>query len=614
MQTRALPSLFGLALAAMGCSTNLPNNDLVIAGDGGGGGVAMDGGTTPTCRPGTFYCEGSTRYQCTAQGEIVNRVGCSGDAPMCIQGVGCRACVPNTNRCDPSMPNRTQSCRGDGSGWETGSVCSPDNGAMCVSGVCVDRCSESATGRSYLGCDYWPTQTANSQLDPNFEYAIVLSNPQTYAVRATITGGALSTPRVVNLAPGAIETVTLPWVQELVAFLPSFPGCRGGSDLNCRTSRNTARSTFRRNGAYHVQTNGPVAAYQFNPLNFSRAGGYYSFTNDASLLLPQGVMRNRYLVSTWPNWVIRNGAQTLVAGGFVTIVGVVGESTTVTVRPTASVSAGPGVPAIAAGGSQTFSLQPGDALQLVSADDRVDAQGRGPDLTGTVIESSLPVAVYVGHDCTNIPENRVACDHLEEQLFPNETWGRDYFVTALRDRGPTNPAVVRIVSQSDGNQITFDPPEIHPAQTLRTGQVLEFATNRHFRVGGTRAFLVSQFMIGQGPATTGAPGAGDPAMVFEVPVQQYRNQYDFYVPTTYPQNFMNIVTPTGTALTLDNNPLRGTRETVSGFDIYTLPVPSGAHRIRSMSSMPFGIKVYGIAEYTSYMYPGGLDLQLITPG
>jgi hypothetical protein len=51
MQTRALPSLFGLALAAMGCSTNLPNNDLVIAGDGGGGGVAMDGGTTPTCRP-----------------------------------------------------------------------------------------------------------------------------------------------------------------------------------------------------------------------------------------------------------------------------------------------------------------------------------------------------------------------------------------------------------------------------------------------------------------------------------------------------------------------------------------------------------------------------------
>ncbi len=75
-----------------------------------------------------------------------------------------------------------------------------------------------------------------------------------------------------------------------------------------------------------------------------------------------------------------------------------------------------------------------------------------------------------------------------------------------------------------------------------------------------------------------------------------------------------LVRPTGTQLTMDNNPVRGSAESVSGYDIYTLPVTSGAHRIRSASNMPFGIKVYGIAEYTSYMYPGGLDLQLITPG
>lgn len=597
-------------VASFGCVKNTPT-DIVEAEDGGV--TPFDSGSTPPmCRVNTVYCEGNTRYQCTASGEIVNRVTCTGSAPMCVPNVGCRACVPNQTRCDPASPNQTQRCRADGAGWENGPACDAAEGSMCVSGVCVDRCSESATGRSYLGCDYWPTITANSQLDPNFEFAIVLSNPQSYAVRATITGGGLSTPRIVNLAPGAIETVSLPWVQELVSFLPTFGGCRGGSDPGCRVSRMPARSAFRRNGAYHVHTNGPVAAYQFNPLNFSRAGGYYSFTNDASLLLPQGVLRQRYVVSTWPNWVIRNGTQTMVAGGFVTIVGVAGESTTVTVRPTASVSAGPGVPMIPAGGSQTFSLQPGDVVQLISADDRVTASGRGPDLTGTTIESSLPIAVFVGHDCTNIPETRVACDHLEEQLLPNETWGRDYFVSALRDRGPTNPGVVRVVSQSDDNQISFDPPSIYPSQMLRAGQVLEFATNQHFRVTGTRAFLVSQFMIGQGPATT--VGAGDPAMVFEVPVQQYRNQYDFYVPTTYPQNFLNIVTPSGTQLTMDNSPVRGSVETVSGYDIYTLPIASGAHRIRSASSMPFGIKVYGIASYTSYMYPGGLDLQLITPG
>ena len=34
---------------------------------------------------------------------------------------------------------------------------------------------------------------------------------------------------------------------------------------------------------------------------------------------------------------------------------------------------------------------------------------------------------------------------------------------------------------------------------------------------------------------------------------------------------------------------------------------------RTGAGQGVGIKVYGIAPYTSYMYPGGLDLQLITP-
>jgi hypothetical protein len=38
-------------------------------------------------------------------------------------------------------------------------------------------------------------------------------------------------------------------------------------------------------------------------------------------------------------------------------------------------------------------------------------EGAG-DLTGSTIEADHPVAVYVGHDCTNVPFDRVACDHL----------------------------------------------------------------------------------------------------------------------------------------------------------------------------------------------------------
>jgi len=35
----------------------------------------------------------------------------------------------------------------------------------------------------------------------------------------------------------------------------------------------------------------------------------------------------------------------------------------------------------------------------------------------------------------------------------------------------------------------------------------------------------------------------------------------------------------------------------------------GVHQV--LSTQPFGIIVYGFGSYTSYMYPGGLDLRVI---
>lgn len=584
--------LMGILSAAQ-CSPRPP--DTYNAGDGG----AYDSGTV-TCTPGMVLCNGNERYECESDGTVINRQACGGTTPLCFPGVGCRTCRPGSSRCNPSMPQQIQTCRSDGMGYDDGPTCSADNGQTCSGGACTDRCSDSALGRSYLGCDYWPTVTANSQLDPLFEFAVVLSNPQTYAVRATISGGALPSPRTLMLAPNAVQTVTLPWVPELIQFNPTNRGCRGTEIGGC-PGANPARSALRTGGAYHVHSNGPIAAYQFNPLNFERTGGYHSFTNDASLLLPQGVLTQRYVVSTASNWRTSSG---VTLGGFVSIVGVSGESTTVTVRLTATISGGTGVAAAPAGSTQTYRLQPGDVVQLVGTGDG--------DLTGTVIDSTLPVAVFVGHDCTNVPQSRPACDHVEEQLLPNETWGREYVVTALRDRGTSTPSLLRIVSQSDNNQLTFL-PAVRPPATLRAGQLLEFAATDSFRVTGTGAFLVSQFMIGQGEASAG-PGAGDPAMVFEVPVQQFRTSYDFFVPSTYTSNFINIVGPAGVSLTMDGQPLRGSMQSVGAYTVFYLPIQSGPHHLQSAGDQPFGIKVYGIAQYTSYMYPGGLDLRVITPG
>jgi hypothetical protein len=60
------------------------------------------------------------------------------------------------------------------------------------------------------------------------------------------------------------------------------------------------------------------------------------------------------------------------------------------------------------------------------------------DLTGTTIESSQPVAVFVGHDCTTVPSDRPASDHLEEQLLPVESYGKKFVIPRSPPRGKSH--------------------------------------------------------------------------------------------------------------------------------------------------------------------------------
>jgi hypothetical protein len=45
------------------------------------------------------------------------------------------------------------------------------------------------------------------------------------------------------------------------------------------------------------------------------------------------------------------------------------------------------------------------------------------------------------------------------------------------------------------------------------------------------------------------------------------------------------------------------------YKVAKLPISGGAHLVESSSA--FGVAVYGVGSYTSYMYPGGLDLKLL---
>ena len=135
-----------------------------------------------------------------------------------------------------------------------------------------------------------------------------------------------------------------------------------------------------------------------------------------------------------------------------------------------------------------------------------------------------------------------------------------------------------------------------------------------FEVTGSNEFAISTFIMGAELINPGGL-AGDPAQSVATAAEQFRLKYVFLAPTDYDSNFVDIISPPNTTLTLDGAPVNAVSEAVSpGYFVTRVPledVNGGTHLLTG--SQPFGIQVVGYGQYTSYMYPGGLNLDLIAP-
>jgi hypothetical protein len=133
-------------------------------------------------------------------------------------------------------------------------------------------------------------------------------------------------------------------------------------------------------------------------------------------------------------------------------------------------------------------------------------------------------------------------------------------------------------------------------------------TTESFEVAASAPVLVSQYMRGQG---TFADPPGDPSMAMAVPTEQYRDDYLIHAPTNYETNYVNITATMGTAVTLDGMAVGAlTAIGATGFGFVRVELDNsgdGNHTLIGDDS--FGVSVYGYGDFTSFWYPGGLDLQ-----
>ncbi len=480
--------------------------------------------------------------------------------------------------------------------------------------VTVDpkTCAEAAAAKTYVGCDFWPTVVGNAVWSI-FDYAVVVANTSDDTVSVEVSGNGIA-PRTETVAPQSLTKIFLPWNAALKGPDASATG----------SSSPMTASVFAAKGAYHLVASRPVTVYQFNALEYKGEGGpagkswascpsadCFSYSNDASLLLPSTAMTGNYRVTSV--------ASSTFMGAYVAITATQNGTTVKFQTKGRVVGGGAKIPATNAGGEITLTMDEGDVAQLLGE------TGAGADLSGSLVVADKPVQVIAGIPCVQMPEGVPACDHVEESVFPAETLGKDYFVVVPTPPNGAPPAgyghTVRIYGNRDGTKLAYAPSKPSGApDTLAAGQVVTFTASATFRVTGDNEFAVGTFMWGGSKVDPKGifdltPSKGDPSMTLMTAIEQYRTKYIFLAPDDYSVNWVDIMHPSAAKMTLDGSAVpAGAPIGATGYNVARVKLGAGiggAHVLES--DEPVGIQVLGYGDYTSYHYPGGLDLRAIAP-
>ncbi len=607
------------------------------------------------------------RRDCRAEGLVcVGRppfTDCeSGDLVAGVPPLGCVLCRPCELGCAEGNVAR---CLPDGSGWEVIEYCRTEAGEACENGRCVNGCEAAVAHRSNVGCEYWAVDLDNAY-DSGIsaagqQFAVVVSNPSTN-VEAFVTVEICHRQPCSDEANLEVVAEAVVNRRDLEIFeleQREVDGVQGDFENEPGTALGPR--------AFRVSSSWPIIAYQFNPLQ-----NYDVFSNDASLLLPTSALDTRYTILSWPQTIARVPGDSNVDRGddfpaFVTIVGV-DDDTSVTVETTANIvpsgESPPLVPHTRVGETLVATIHRFDVLNLETGY-HDGSPAFLADFTGTVVESSAPVAVFAGVEATDVPiwetvaERLAAADHLEQQQWPDRTLGFSYVVAhtprrtqALAATGAVvtplarEPEWYRIMALRDGTIVETTLPD-HPVIDLDALEYVTLRSETHFIVRANQPVNVGQFVGGQD--TTGIPWTfpgGDPAFILVPPIEQWRAGYVFLTPNAYMFDFLMVAVGRDQAslVELDGQSVSTlpacSRERADGLppddpsvpDYYVITCALSAPEwdpelravvpglqndvphevyVRGGGSRGIGIIVYGFDRYVSYGYAGGTDLRLI---
>ncbi len=345
----------------------------------------------------------------------------------------------------------------------------------------------------------------------------------------------------------------------------------------------------------HIVSDVDVSVYAFNKRSLSA---------DATVILPTPTLGKDYIVAAYFEESNQNNIESefLVVG--------TEDGTVIEITPSQNTLDGNvlGVPF-------TVTLNRGETIQI---------QARA-DLTGSLVKSASDdsnecknFAVFGGNKWTRIGNCGGANDHLYEQMFPVNTWGKNFTLVPFLGRN-SNGDEYRIIASEASTKLTIttDGGGTIEASLIEAGTFVEGNVSSATSISADKPIQVVQYSKSQcAEVNLNQNSPGDPFMLMVSPNEQLLNQVTFntlesavinnyYTTIITKTSSRNSVTLTGGAAlsqsswnTLTSNPeLSYARIGLTGNQNYTLTAPDG-----------FISYVYGFGVIESFGYAAGASL------
>ena len=325
------------------------------------------------------------------------------------------------------------------------------------------------------------------------------------------------------------------------------------------------------------------------------ASNFEDFTYDVTNILPVPALSNEYITQSYTPMM--NTEFLIVATADSTLVEIIPSQNTSDAHP--------------AYAPYTVTLNQGQTYLVLS-----NHGGVTGDLSGSRVRSTdplKPIAVFNGNVCANIPVGYTWCDHIVEQAFGTQFWGRRFVITNTLGMPYDR---VKVTAAQDNTIITKDGEYL---ATLQANNSYEFQIDTANPVCflETSNACATYLYIPGGLPNVNDNYRGDPSMVWISPVEQRIQEITFstFNSPNITQHCINVVIPTSpeAAITLDGVSILNQFQPVPSNPMFAyarLYIPHGTHTL--VSSHGLVAHVYGTGHCESYAYSVGSKAEVLS--